>query len=57
MVLYIGVGVTLILILRRMSRRWRAQTRAAEDETDVPVRPAEPIPGRRERPTEKEPVG
>jgi len=40
--LYIGVGVTLILILRSMSRRWRAQPGLAERE--VPYGPREPVP-------------
>ncbi len=39
--LYIGVGVTLVLILRRMSRRWRAQPALAE--TEVPYGPREPV--------------
>jgi cytochrome d ubiquinol oxidase subunit I len=39
--LYIGVGVTLVLILRSMSRRWRAQPELAEDE--VPYGPREPV--------------
>jgi cytochrome d ubiquinol oxidase subunit I len=40
--LYIGVAVTLILILRSMSRRWRAQPALAEQE--VPYGPAAPVP-------------
>src|SRR4029077_3731276 len=43
-VLYVGVGVTLVLILRRMSRRWREQPAGAETETEVPYGPPEPIP-------------
>jgi cytochrome d ubiquinol oxidase subunit I len=39
--LYIGVGVTLVLILRGMSRRWRA---GREAESDVPYGPREPVP-------------
>jgi cytochrome bd ubiquinol oxidase subunit I len=39
--LYIGVGVTLILILRGMSRRWRGPRDI--DETDVPYGPREPV--------------
>ena len=55
-VLYVGVGVTLVLILRRMSRRWREQPALAETETDVPYGPREPIPV--DSPVdEQEPVG
>jgi cytochrome d ubiquinol oxidase subunit I len=39
--LYIGVGITLVLILRGMSRRWRAQPQLAE--TEVPYGPREPL--------------
>jgi cytochrome d ubiquinol oxidase subunit I len=39
--LYIGVGVTLVLILRGMSRRWRE---GREAESDVPYGPREPVP-------------
>jgi len=39
--LYTGVGVTLVLILRSMSRRWRAQPELAESE--VPYGPPEPV--------------
>jgi cytochrome d ubiquinol oxidase subunit I len=39
--LYIGVGVTLVLILRGMSRRWRG---GREAESDVPYGPREPVP-------------
>jgi cytochrome d ubiquinol oxidase subunit I len=39
--LYLGVAVTLILILRSMSRRWRAQPALAEHE--VPYGPSEPV--------------
>ena len=39
--LYIGVGITLVLILRAMSRRWRAQPALAE--TEVPYGPREPV--------------
>ena len=53
-VVYVGVGVTLVLILRRMSRRWRAQPGLAE--TDVPYGPREPIPVGRAV-DEQEPVG
>ena len=38
---YLTVAVTLVLILRSMSRRWREQ--AAEAETDVPYGPREPV--------------
>jgi cytochrome d ubiquinol oxidase subunit I len=41
LVLYIGVAVTLILILRSMSRRWRTQQALAE--TEVPYGPREPV--------------
>jgi cytochrome d ubiquinol oxidase subunit I len=37
MVLYAIVGTTLVLVMRRMSRRWRAQHEL--DETDVPYGP------------------
>jgi hypothetical protein len=40
-VLYIGVGVTLVLILRAMSGRWRATPELAEHE--VPYGPREPV--------------
>jgi cytochrome d ubiquinol oxidase subunit I len=39
--LYIGVAVTLILILRSMSRRWRTEPKLAE--TEVPYGPREPV--------------
>ena len=39
--LYIGVGVTLVLILRAMSRRWRTQPALAD--TEVPYGPREPV--------------
>ena len=55
-VLYVGVGVTLVLILRRMSRRWREQPALAETETDVPYGPREPIP-HDSAVDEQEPVG
>jgi cytochrome d ubiquinol oxidase subunit I len=51
--LYAGIGVTLILILRHMSRRWRDQPALAE--TDVPYGPREPIDVA-EPAVEKEPV-
>jgi cytochrome d ubiquinol oxidase subunit I len=40
-VLYIGVGVTLVLILRAMGRRWRGAPGLAEHE--VPYGPREPV--------------
>jgi cytochrome d ubiquinol oxidase subunit I len=43
--LYIGVGVTTVLILRNMSRRFRDRTVA---EHDVPYGPSGPAPGDRE---------
>jgi cytochrome d ubiquinol oxidase subunit I len=55
-VLYVGVGVTLVLILRRISRRWREQPALAETETDVPYGPREPIP-HDSAVDEQEPVG
>jgi cytochrome d ubiquinol oxidase subunit I len=36
--IYLAVGVTLILVMRRMSRRWKAQEEL--DETDVPYGPS-----------------
>jgi cytochrome d ubiquinol oxidase subunit I len=39
--LYVGVAVTLVLILRAMSRRWRSQPQLAENE--VPYGPREPV--------------
>jgi cytochrome d ubiquinol oxidase subunit I len=42
--IYLTVGVTTILVLRGMSRRWRQS--GAADETDVPYgpnRPQEPL--------------
>jgi cytochrome d ubiquinol oxidase subunit I len=50
--LYIGVGVTLVLILLRMSRRWRTEPALAENE--VPYGPRQSRPA---ADTEKEPVG
>jgi cytochrome d ubiquinol oxidase subunit I len=42
--LYIGVGVTLILILRAMSRRWRTGPVSAEEaEEEVPYGPRERV--------------
>jgi cytochrome bd ubiquinol oxidase subunit I len=41
LVLYIGIAVTLVLILRSMSRRWRTQQELAE--TEVPYGPREPV--------------
>ncbi len=42
LVLYAGVGVTLVLVLRKMSRRWRAGPELAESE--VPYGPREAVP-------------
>ena len=44
--LYVGLGVTTVLILRNMSRRFRDRTVA---EHDVPYGPSGPAPGRRDR--------
>jgi cytochrome d ubiquinol oxidase subunit I len=40
-ILYIGLGVTTILVLRMMSRRFREGSRV--DEADVPYGPSEPL--------------
>ena len=40
--LYAGLGVTTILVLRGMSRRFRGET--GFDETDVPYGPSGPLP-------------
>jgi cytochrome d ubiquinol oxidase subunit I len=40
-ILYVGLGVTAILVLRMMSRRFREGSRVGED--DVPYGPSEPI--------------
>jgi cytochrome bd ubiquinol oxidase subunit I len=37
--IYLTVGVTTILILRGMSRRWRAAGAAGGEESDVPYGP------------------
>jgi cytochrome d ubiquinol oxidase subunit I len=37
--LYTGLGVTTILVLRGMSRRYREQSGGGEDDTDVPYGP------------------
>ena len=50
-VVYLVVGVTTILILRSMSRRWRAGQEL--DDADAPYGPREPIPP----PAENVPVG
>jgi cytochrome d ubiquinol oxidase subunit I len=44
--LYIGVGVTTVLVLRGMSRRYREQELGGggDDETDVPYGPSDPPP-------------
>jgi cytochrome d ubiquinol oxidase subunit I len=55
-ILYIAVGATLILILRRMSRRWREQQTLAE--TEVPYGPRAPLHTDGTGPDhEREPVG
>jgi cytochrome d ubiquinol oxidase subunit I len=36
--IYLSVGVTLVLVMRRMSWRWKAQEEL--DETDVPYGPS-----------------
>jgi cytochrome d ubiquinol oxidase subunit I len=46
-VLYIGVGVTTVLVLRGMSRRYREQAGGAGgpgSESDVPYGPSDPPP-------------
>jgi cytochrome d ubiquinol oxidase subunit I len=47
-VLYLALGVSLVLVLRAMSRRFRAQeTREAQegfDDTDSPYGPRRPAP-------------
>jgi cytochrome d ubiquinol oxidase subunit I len=53
-VLYLAVATLLILVLRSMSRRWRAQRDLAE--TEVPYGPAEPV-RTTEAASEPEPVG
>ena len=54
LVIYITVGVTLIMILRHMSRRWRNQRELAESE--VPYGPPAPVEVPVDE-TEPEPVG
>jgi cytochrome d ubiquinol oxidase subunit I len=51
-ILYTGIAVTLTLILRHMSRRWRAQSHVAE--TEVPYGPREPLVSGDEEPEAKE---
>jgi len=46
--LYAGLGVTTILVLRGMSRRFRGET--GFDETDVPYGPSGPLPDATEPP-------
>jgi cytochrome d ubiquinol oxidase subunit I len=41
--LYIGVAVTLVLILRAMSRRFRERGRGDSDDTDSPYGPRAPL--------------
>ena len=40
--LYLGLGVTTILVMRGMSRRFRNQTEL--DDTDAPYGPSAPLP-------------
>ena len=47
--LYVGLGITTMLILRKMSKRFRDRD-VSEDE--VPYGPSEPVP----EPREREPV-
>jgi cytochrome d ubiquinol oxidase subunit I len=42
--IYLTVGVTTILVLRGMSRRWREQGSRDDDESDVPYGPSSPPP-------------
>jgi cytochrome d ubiquinol oxidase subunit I len=42
--LYVAVGVTTILVLRGMSRRYREQAGGPPDESDVPYGPSAPPP-------------
>ncbi len=62
-VLYIGLGVTTVLVLRSMSRRWREAAAAegdgglALDEGDVPYGPNRPPSGDGTRPPEEVTVG
>jgi cytochrome bd ubiquinol oxidase subunit I len=42
--LYIGVAVTLVLILRAMSRRFRERGGGDHDESDTPYGPSAPLP-------------
>ena len=48
-VLYVGLAITTVLILRKMSRRYRE--RAVADDDDVPYGPREPAPPPREEVT------
>ena len=44
MLLYVGLGVTTILVLRGMSRRYRASTvETASTTSDSPYGPSEPV--------------
>ncbi len=52
--LYLGLGVTTILVLRGMSRRWREAKEA--DESEVPYGPRGPSPGDGAGTPEKVPV-
>jgi cytochrome bd ubiquinol oxidase subunit I len=53
--LYVGLGVTTVLVLRLMSRRFRAQDEAGEvgfDDSDSPYGPNEPAPVTERTPVE-----
>jgi cytochrome d ubiquinol oxidase subunit I len=60
-VLYIGLAVTTVLVLRGMSRRWREAAAEGEggalDEGDVPYGPNPPPSGDGSRPSEAVGVG
>ena len=45
MILYVGLGITTILVLRQMSRRFRDGGRSSE--ADVPYGPSDPLDVRR----------
>jgi cytochrome d ubiquinol oxidase subunit I len=53
--LYTGLGVTTILVLRGMARRWREAGAGAGADTGVPYGPPEPVPASRN--AEDVPVG
>jgi cytochrome d ubiquinol oxidase subunit I len=46
-VLYIGLGITTVLILRKMSKRFRER---GESDDDVPYGPSAPLPDDSTRP-------